>query len=296
MVGLLGEYFLVTIFVNVVVVSKLKGNLEKGLQEQNHHETFEIVSSLTSVWVPSIVCSKSDMYWTSAVSSLGTKLVMITSIIVIACTSDFFALLRNSNIFLLWCVEKADLNDNIRQCSEFDRADSNLTRCFSMENYDMLQKTRVCTQQEIEIRMIISLVLLVSALLSLLASFNLNQLTKWSKFAKPSWFFCYPVKPFYHRSLLFDFIHNNDAQGLDTFLDGIEDSMVKKSLVNVYDAYGRKAMLVAKDLQLMKIWAILAKHGGVHSDHGDADIIVNFLVLLEKMEQSNIAWVDENLV
>ena len=85
--GLLGEYVLIGIFINMGVVftclkirhyykrvasETLKDELEDGKQENtteqentDQNETFHTESSLTSVWVPSIVGSQSDTFWIS---------------------------------------------------------------------------------------------------------------------------------------------------------------------------------------------------------------------------------------
>ena len=55
---------------------------------------------------------------------------------------------------------------------------------------------------------------------------------------------------------------------MDHFLENIADDTARRDLVNVYDDDGRKAMLVAKDRQLLDVWAVLANNWGVHSDQG----------------------------
>ena len=136
---------------------------------------------------------------------------------------------------------------------------------------------RECNQNELEIRVVIFLCLILSIVMSLLASYKLAKVSQWWELTRPSRLLCLPVNPVYHRSILFGFIRNNDHQGLDDFLENIADDTARRDLVNVYDADGRKAKLVAKDRQLLDVWAVLAKHGGVHSDQGQADQIVKNL-------------------
>jgi hypothetical protein len=185
--GLLGEYVLIGIVINIgTVFFSLNWRnhftrADKEVFEDDKHKyefelSFHIESSLTSVWVPFIVGGKSYIFWTSAVSSIVAKTIIIVTVCLLDFTSEFLTWLRNRKVFLLWCIEAcADKHCVSNICSDFTREEFNLTDCFSLEKEDMLQSVQVCNPNELEIRVVIFLCLILSIVMSLLASYKLGS-------------------------------------------------------------------------------------------------------------------------
>ena len=294
--GLLGEYVLIGICINVVVVYsclewRRKHTNTSTVQDQNDKKKmesknkFHIESSLTSVWVPSIVGGNSYVFWTSSVATLVAKTLILSFLYTTDFMSEFLINLRNGKVFLFWCVQDRVI-DNINRtedlevCSDFSFELNNQPACFSLDNSDMLQKVRRCNRNELELRVIVFLILTLSMVLSLVASYKLDKTSNWSELIKPRRFLCLTVNPVYHRSILFNFINSNDWVGLDRFLESIPSSTARTEVVNMSDSNGRKAMMVAMDkagVQGQDMWEVLAKHGGVHSHQGQSDGIVQLL-------------------
>ena len=299
--GLLGEYVLVGIGINISVVyfclewrrkhSNTSTTQESKDPDENEEKEFEsqnkfhFESSLTSVWVPSIVGGNSYIFWTSSVATLVVKILILSFLCLTDFMSEFLIYLRNGKVFLFWCVqdsviENIDKYDATEICSDFSFELNNLTSCFSLDNSDLLQKIRRCNRNELELRVIMFLILTLSTVLSLVASYKLDKISNWSELTKPRMFLCISVSPVYHRSILFNFIKRNDWVGLDRFLENIPSRTARTEVVNMSDSDGRKAMLVAMEragVQGQDMWEILAKHGGVHSHQGQSDGIVRLL-------------------
>ena len=145
--------------------------------EDETDEHFEVKSSLTSVWLPCVVGSKSHIFVTSVMISQINKLFLLA-----------FAILLNYlemidvNVFLLWCrnFERIQNSTDLTICQQpYSITNPEIPPCYDpSSNEIILQKVRICGPRDSEnlLRIIILAITLLSSLLSAVASYKLAKI------------------------------------------------------------------------------------------------------------------------
>ena len=191
----------------------------------NTNNNFKIKSATTSIWLPCVVGSTSNMFLTSALASIASKVVLL----VVAVLLTHFKVIE-TNVFLLWCHDPPTAEAKVREHNESNFSWSlemcqepsiNYTSCYTEES-ELSQKVRVCAPPETEVlfRLVLLLVVFASTREAYLAVFKLhgisNYYTLWEKTRR---FLCFPTEQVVHRSLVFELAGNDmNCEKLERFL------------------------------------------------------------------------------
>ena len=202
---------------------------EAALQEANRD--FKFVSALTSIWLPSVVGhSKSNFFIIASLVSLINKLILLT----IAILLDTFTNI-DTNPLLIWCKASSTVDltvtgnrttkSGIAYC-QFPA--STLPPCWDPDQEGLLHKIRICGEYEDSIRLGLILLVVISTVLSTIASYHLHTVSNYVQLYEKTKTFlcCVPTKPEVHRSVIFDLTKDDSTQKqLEEMLESSKPSM-----------------------------------------------------------------------
>ena len=165
-----------------------------------------------------------SLFIVTVVSTMVTKILFLVLALALAFSG------YQQNLFphptILWCEEEwssktltKSLRGDITLCS-FDSTSTGLAPCFELSPIESgVQKVRVCSSEEEELVLKISLLFVVVFLncLSLGAALWLNKIVDYVELFKATkkllWFI--PIKPVIHRSALHKLVKSNNEEDLD---------------------------------------------------------------------------------
>jgi hypothetical protein len=172
-------------------------------EETGRKTFFPLKSSLTALWLPAVVGDHPSLFMATVVSTMVTKILLLVLALALAFSG------YQQNLFphptILWCEEEwssktltKSLRGDITLCS-FDSTSTGLAPCFELSPIESgVQKVRVCSSEEEELVLKISLLFVVVFLncLSLGAALWLNKIVDYVELFKATkkllWFI--PIK------------------------------------------------------------------------------------------------------
>ena len=222
--GLMGLWTLLTlalIFANnlVSIVMFTKANLKPGSEavaidtsepessDKRRSYSLLINSALTALWLPAVVGDRKNMYLVAAITTLVSKLVILTLVLTLAVCGLQQSVFKHP--FILWCEEEwgERAQEGLTLCT-FDNNSTYLTSCFSYS--DLKQKLRVCSGTAFETKIWIGLLTTIfTNSASLWASYRLNWLANYINLFKAS--------KSLHRSAIFSVVLRNKRQDKELF-------------------------------------------------------------------------------
>ena len=193
---------------------------ETEITKDNSEYHFKLISATTSIWLPCVVGSMRNMFLTSALVSLASKVLMLAAAVLLT----YFRVIE-TNVFLLWCYDIPTAEAKVREHNSYsdqlwsleicrEPSDDTYPPCYGSEDSRLSQKIRICAPPATEniFRLVLLLVVFVSTIASCMAAYNLHKMSNYYILWKRTTSFCFgciPTQPVAHRSLVFALAGDN---------------------------------------------------------------------------------------
>lgn len=239
--GLLGKYVFIGVFLSFLIILgalhiKQYSNKKSfdALEDQTQEEgDLKITSALTSIWLPSVVgSSKSNFFITASIVSLANKILLLTTAVLLVNFTNI-----DTHPFLLWCRDNTEINSTITFNQSSTEDNTTTSKMASQENSKIFtycqypndtfpscldsadevglhHKIRICGEmkQEMFFRLGLLLLVTVTSILSLWASYHLHEVSNYTNLYEHTTkiLCCISTRPEIHRSVVFD-LSRSDA-------------------------------------------------------------------------------------
>ena len=240
--GLLGKYVFIGVFLSFLVIlgalhiiqSLNKKRFDTWEDQTREEEDLKITSALTSIWLPSVVSSsRSNFFITASIVSLINKILLLATAVLLVNFTNI-----DTHPFLLWCRDHTEFNNTITFNQSFTEDNITTSQMAPQENTNktllrftycqyppdslpsclddvgLRHKIRICGEMEQEsfFRLGMLLLVVVSSMLSLWASYHLHKVSNYTNLYKQTTkiLCCISTRPEIHRSVVFE-LSRSDA-------------------------------------------------------------------------------------
>ena len=267
--------------------------------EDETDEYFEAKSSLTSVWLPCVIGSKSHIFVTSVMISQINKLFLLALAILL----NYLEMI-DVNVFLLWCrnFDRIQNSTDLTICQQpYTITNPEIPSCYdpSSNEAPILQKVRICGPRDSEnlLRIIVLTITILSSLLSAIASYKLAKIVDYfTLFRRSKRFLCMKTDPIVHHSLIFKLcISDENEQVLREVLKNRNTtySSYLKTIVNMTQQ-GETALHISTRSKAVQSSLLLLKAGSELKENGDGRLPPILHLALEGNEPEIITQLLKN--
>ena len=313
--GLLGKFVFIGIaFCFLCTLENLLGQEKRNKKTPGKNperiRSFVFEAALTSLWVPSVVAhSKSNFYITASIASLTSKIFVLLIAFLLVENN-----IIHTKPSLFWCKEIAEgpttvLPATIRQNLTENSTKLNTTAlspqiqnttgnhnnnrklitfcqipaarfksCWSPNERGLNQKIRICGegQQEIYFKLALFFLVLISTVLSGLASYHLHKVSDYKMlYESTKTFLCWSSQPVVHRSMVFKLSQEDgDHVQLEEMLNACRPASTKdlNHIVNRTNYEGDTPLHHATKEGNIKCTEVLLKAGAIPKENADNKI------------------------